>query len=84
LGIRYGDKYEILIKIDHGRLQPSKNLVDHLASLLQGNRDFKMIDDQKVVYESVLDLAGHAEDGAKQVLLVVGGPGTAKSVATCQ
>ncbi|NNE34677.1 MAG: AAA family ATPase, partial [Rhodothermales bacterium] len=50
--VRYGDKSRILYKIDHGRLRPSKNLADHLASLLQGNREFEMIDDQKVVYET--------------------------------
>ncbi len=39
-----------------------------------------MIDDQKVVYESVIELAGFADKGTKQVLLVEGGPGTGKSV----
>ena len=78
--VKYGDRSRILYKIDHGRLRPSKNLADHLASLLQGNREFEMIDDQKVVYESALDLASRAKDGGKQVLMVEGGPGTGKSV----
>lgn len=78
--VKYGDTSRILYKIDHGRLRPSKNLADHLASLLQGNREFEMIDDQKVVYETALDLAGRAKEGRKEVLLVEGGPGTGKSV----
>jgi hypothetical protein len=78
--VKYGDTSRILYKIDHGRLRPSKNLADHLVSLLQGNREFEMIDDQKVVYETALDLAGRAKDGGKEVLLVEGGPGTGKSV----
>ena len=78
--VKYGDSSRILYKIDHGRLRPSKNLADHLTSLLQGNREFEMIDDQKVVYESALELAGLANDSGKQVLLVEGGPGTGKSV----
>lgn len=78
--VKYGDTSRILYKIDHGRLRPSKSLADHLASLLQGNREFEMIDDQKVVYETALDLAGRAKDGGKEVLLVEGGPGTGKSV----
>ncbi len=78
--VKYGDRSRILYKIDHGRLRPSKNLADHLASLLQGNREFEMIDDQKVVYETALDVAGRAKDGGKHVLLVEGGPGTGKSV----
>lgn len=79
--VKFGDKSRILYRIEHGRLRPSKNLADHLLSLLQGNRDFEMIDDQKVVYETALELANKAkESGSKHVLLVEGGPGTGKSV----
>lgn len=78
--IRYGDRKQILYRIEHGRLRPSKNLADHLASLLRGNREFEMIDDQKLVYESALELAERAQHGEKQILLVEGGPGTGKSV----
>ena len=78
--VKYGDTSRILYKIDHGRLRPSKNLADHLLSLLQGNREFEMIDDQKVVYETALSLADDAQGNRKQVLLVEGGPGTGKSV----
>lgn len=79
--VKYGDKSKILYRIEHGRLRPSKNLADHLLSLLQGNREFEMIDDQKVVYETAVELANKVkETGRKQVLLVEGGPGTGKSV----
>ena len=78
--VKHGDKSQILYRIEHGRLRPSKNLADHLASLLQGNREFEMIDDQKIIYESALELAERAKEGSKQVLLVEGGPGTGKSV----
>ena len=78
--IRYGDRSKILERIEHGRLRPSKGLADHLVSLLQGNREFEMIDEQKIVYETALDLAAQATNESKQVLLVEGGPGTGKSV----
>ena len=39
-----------------------------------------MIDDQKVVYETALELTARANGGGKEVLLVEGGPGTGKSV----
>ncbi len=78
--IRHGDGTRVLDRIEHGRLRPSKNLADHLASLLKGNQEFQMIDDQKLVYESALELAGRIRHGRKQVLLVEGGPGTGKSV----
>ena len=79
--VKFGDSSQILYRIEHGQLKPSKNLADHLLSLLQGNREFEMIDDQKVVYETALELASQAkETESKQVLLVEGGPGTGKSV----
>ena len=78
--VKHGDESRILYRIEHGQLRPSKNLADHLASLLKGNREFEMIDDQKIVYESALELAHQAKIGGKQVLLVEGGPGTGKSV----
>ncbi|MEW8972221.1 MAG: DUF2075 domain-containing protein [Mesobacillus sp.] len=79
--IKYGDNKEILYTIDKGRIRPSKSLQDSLNSMLQGNREFVMIDDQKVVYETALHLASEAlRTNTKQVLVVEGGPGTGKSV----
>ena len=78
--VRKGDRSRILYRIEHGRLKPSRNLADHLASLLAGNPEFKMIDHQKIVYETALELMGRVKQSGKQVLLVEGGPGTGKSV----
>ena len=78
--IRYGDRSNVLYRIENGKLRPSKGLVDHLVSLLQGNQEFKLIDEQKIVYETALALAEKAQQGRKQVLIVEGGPGTGKSV----
>jgi DUF2075 family protein/DNA replication protein DnaC len=78
--VRRGDRGKLLYQIDHGRIRPSKNLADHLASLLSGKPEFVMIDDQKLVYEQALDLAQRASEGKKHVLIVSGGPGTGKTV----
>jgi DUF2075 family protein/DNA replication protein DnaC len=78
--VRHGDRGKLLYRIDQGRIRPSKDLADCLASLLKGNTEFLMIDDQKLVYEQALDLASRANEGQKQVLIVSGGPGTGKSV----
>jgi uncharacterized protein len=78
--VRQGDRNKILYRIANGRLRPSKNLADHLASLLRGNREFTLIDDQKLVYEHALSLVRRAAAGRKQVFIVEGGPGTGKSV----
>lgn len=78
--IRYGDKTNILYRIENGRIRPSKMLADSVGKMLKGNQEFVMIDDQKVVYENAISLACKASAQKKQVLIVQGGPGTGKSV----
>jgi len=78
--IKYGDKKDILYKIENGRLRPSKQLADNIASMLSGNNEFVMLDDQKLVYETALDFAQKATLNRKHILIVEGGPGTGKSV----
>ncbi|WP_082232065.1 DUF2075 domain-containing protein [Halobacillus massiliensis] len=79
--IKFGDNKENLYKIESGRIRPSKSLQDSLNSMLKGNEEFIMIDDQKVIFETALQLAEKAtRTGTKQVLIVRGGPGTGKSV----
>jgi len=78
--VRHGDQGKILYEIVNGRIRPSKSLADKLASLLKGNREFILIDDQKIVAETALELAKRAVLGRKQTLVVEGGPGTGKTV----
>ncbi len=77
--VKHGSKQDIVWLIENGKLRPSKQLTDSLASMLKGNREFVMLDDQKVVYEQALSLAKQMKKG-KQVLIIEGGPGTGKSV----
>ncbi|MCK5771062.1 DNA/RNA helicase domain-containing protein [Algiphilus sp.] len=78
--VRRGDQKQTLYLIDTGRIRPSKSLADHLAALMQGKREFLMIDDQKLIYEQALAASDAAETEGKQVLIVEGGPGTGKTV----
>ena len=79
--IMRGDDGAVLFHIESGRLKPSKSLQDALSSMLAGNDEFVMIDDQKVVFETALELARRSRsDGQKRVMIVRGGPGTGKSV----
>ncbi len=78
--VKYGDKNKIMYRIDHGKIKPSKSLADKLSSMIMGNKEFVMIDDQKVVYETAMKLAINSSDNHKNVLIVEGGPGTGKSV----
>lgn len=78
--IKYGAKDSIVWMIENGRLKPSRQLADVLSSMLNGNREFILLDDQKVVYETAIEMAKKAQKGKKHVLIVEGGPGTGKSV----
>lgn len=78
--VKYGDKRDILYRIENGKIRPSKSLADNLSSMLQGNKEFVLIDEQKLVYETALKLANESSDENKNVLIVEGGPGTGKSV----
>lgn len=78
--IKYGDRSDILFRIDNGKIRPTKSLADSLKSMLKGNKEFIMIDDQKVVYENALNLALQSHERNKNVLIVEGGPGTGKTV----
>lgn len=76
-----GDSKEILYLVDHGKIRPSKSLQNAIASMLKGNREFIMIDEQKVAYEEILRLSLLSQtDFKKRTIIVQGGPGTGKSV----
>lgn len=79
--IRTGDKKELLYLVDNGKVRPSKSLQNSIASMLKGNREFVMIDEQKVAYEEILRLSTLCQkDYKKRTIIVQGGPGTGKSV----
>lgn len=83
--IQKGDDKKILYEIDHGKIRPSKSLQNAISNMLKGNREFIMVDDQKVVYENILQLACKSQkDGKKRTIIVEGGPGTGKSVIAVQ
>ncbi|MEI2416572.1 DNA/RNA helicase domain-containing protein [Orrella sp. JC864] len=77
--VRRGDRRKTLYAIENGRIQPSRMLMEHVAGLLQGRSEFILIDDQKLVYETILQVEKRAAQ-RKQVVIVQGGPGTGKSV----
>lgn len=79
--IEDGDDGDILYEIDNGKIRPSKMLQDSLKNMLKGNKEFYMIDNQKIVYEYALRNAiDTVSANNKNVMIVRGGPGTGKSV----
>ena len=76
-----GDDGNILYEIDNGRIKPSKMLQDSLSKMLKGNKEFYMIDNQKIVYEyAIKNAIDTIANNDKNVMIVRGGPGTGKSV----
>ncbi len=56
-------------------------LQDSLSKMLKGNKEFYMIDSQKIIYEYALKYAVDTiKNDTKGVMVVRGGPGTGKSV----
>lgn len=79
--IKTGDGEDTLVKIEHGKIKPSKQLQDSICGMLKGNKEFIMLDEQKVVYETILNLSTKCQkDNKKRTIIVEGGPGTGKTV----
>ena len=73
----YGDNLSIIQEIDSSKLLPSKSLQENIDKLLKGNKEFKLIDNQMIIYDKILAAIKKEE---KNVIIVEGGPGTGKSV----
>lgn len=75
------DTTNIMKSIEHGKLRPSKSLQDSILNMLKGNKEFILIDDQKVEFEQIKKAAFDAiKNNHKTVYIIRGGPGTGKSV----
>ncbi len=79
--IRKGDRKETLVSIEEGDIRPSKSLQDSLLAMMQGKREFLLIDEQEVVFQRTIAYARMcAKDFRKRVVIIKGGPGTGKTV----
>lgn len=79
--VKKGDEGKGLFEIENGKIRPSKSLQDALVLMLDGNEEFLMVDDQKVVFEKIRkETKKTMLSGGKRVFIVEGGPGTGKSV----
>jgi len=76
-----GDAGKLIYEIDSGRIRPSKSLQDSIKSMIEGNQEFIMLDEQKVVYEEIIKTSTQCmADHKKRTVIVKGGPGTGKTV----
>jgi uncharacterized protein len=76
--VGHGKGMQVLYDIQFGNIRPSKKLIDHICGMFKGNKEFTLIDSQKIAYEKALEIALKAD--SKTVLIIKGGPGTGKSV----
>lgn len=75
------DDGKILYEIENGKIRPSTALQDEIERLIKGNDSFKLLDEQKVAYETILKTINESlKTDTKHTIIVQGGPGTGKSV----
>ena len=78
--IASGPGVELLRRVDESKIRPGKQLVEALGSMLAGNEEFVLVDEQKLVLERIIDIEKRTPVGSKVVVIVRGGPGTGKSL----
>lgn len=76
-----GEGTSLLPRLVAGRYSPSKRLMESVAKSLRESPVWTLLDEQRVAFNVVLGLVQKAaRTGKKAVVVVVGGPGTGKSV----
>ena len=83
--IKSGDKKKVLVDLDNGKIIPSRRLQDDIANMIEGKKQFYLLDTQQDVYEKALNMAEETfKTNEKHVLIVQGGAGTGKSAVAIQ
>lgn len=76
-----GDGMELLPAVVQGRYSPSRKLIDGIAQSLRDNPVWTLLDEQRVAFNVVRGAVERARlSGQKSSVIVLGGPGTGKSV----
>ncbi len=71
----------VLRDVREGKYRPHKKLLDHTAAMIRGEPSYVLLDEQQVVFKTILAKVAEARDlGTRAVFVVRGGPGTGKSV----
>ena len=72
---------DLLYKVDHWRIKPSKALQDCLVSLMEWNKEFILLDDQVVAFDMCKQIMLQCQkDKKKRTLIIQWWPWTWKSV----
>ena len=71
----------VLDRVERSRYRSSRKLMDHVATAIERQSPWVLLDEQVVVFEHIRDAARRGLAGRKKhVVIVRGGPGTGKSV----
>jgi uncharacterized protein len=71
----------VLNRVLQSRYRASKKLLEHTAAVIRGNPEYTLLDDQIVVFNTIMHEARKGlRQSHKAVVLVKGGPGTGKSL----
>jgi uncharacterized protein len=71
----------VLRSVREGKYRPHKKLLDHTAAMIKGEPAYVLLDEQQVVFKTILAKVAEARDlDTKAVFVIRGGPGTGKSV----
>lgn len=83
--VKKGDSKKVLFELDNGNIVPSRRLQDDIANMIEGKKQFYLLDTQQDIYEKALNMAQETfKTNEKHVLIVKGGPGTGKSAVAIQ
>jgi uncharacterized protein len=71
----------VLRSVREGKYRPHKKLLEHTAAMIKGEPAYVLLDEQQVVFKTILAKVAEARDlDTKAVFVIRGGPGTGKSV----
>ncbi len=81
LRVGAGDGMGILDRVERSKYRPSRKLLEHVSRIVEGRREYVLLDDQMIAFDRVLAAARAGKNRrTKSLILVIGGPGTGKSV----
>jgi DUF2075 family protein len=76
-----GEGVEVMASVLDSEFKASKKLLDHVKEMIAQQDVYVLLDEQQVVFNEVLERARRSfHEPRKTAILIVGGPGTGKSV----
>lgn len=74
-------KKNVIFLIENGRMRPADELIGRISSMLDGNEEFDLIDEQNEAFQNIKHkILAKKDCKDRHVFVVEGGPGTGKSV----